>query len=57
MRKHLSTSTINKCGELYGMERKYFLGILKESNKHFLKRVISKAKEINKTLKEMNIMH
>lgn len=38
MRKHLSTRTINKCAMLYGLERKYFLGIFRESDKHLLKK-------------------
>jgi hypothetical protein len=49
MRKHLSTNTINIYATLYGLERRYLLGIFRESDKHLLKR-------INRISKEMNIM-
>jgi len=50
MRKHLSTNTINRYATLYGLERRYFLGLFRESDNHLLKR-------INKIANEMNNMH
>ena len=45
MRKHLSTGIINRYALLYGLERKWYLGIFRESDKHLLKRINLKSKE------------
>jgi hypothetical protein len=46
MRKHLSTSVIEKDATMFGLKRKTYFKVFKESNKHLAKRIYSKAKHV-----------
>lgn len=46
MRKNLSKETIERYSKMYGLERKTYLKIFKESDKHLIKRITLKANEI-----------
>lgn len=48
MRKHLSTNVIEKYAALFGIKRKIYFKIFKESDKHLLKRINYKVKEFEK---------
>lgn len=56
MRKYLSTSVIERYAALFGIKRKIYFKILKESDKHLLKRINYKIKKFEKH-NNMNIIH